>query len=107
MSRWVTVLLTASVATTIYVQSPPVIQTLGATPAVIPPRDPSQKLTTAAFRGRVVAADNGVPLRRAQVRASAPELRETRFTMTDAQGRYELKDQRWSAWTAGPNQRPR
>jgi hypothetical protein len=38
-----------------------------------------------------VAADSSVPLRRAQVRASAPELRETRFTMTDAQGRYELK----------------
>jgi len=58
-----------------------------------PPRDPQkQPITgTARIKGRVVSAE-GTPLRRAMVRASAPELRESRSTMTDAQGAYELKD---------------
>ena len=40
----------------------------------------------------MVAADTGQPLRKAQVRASAPELRENRMTSTDADGRFELKE---------------
>ncbi len=47
---------------------------------------------TAKIRGQVLAADTGAPLRRAQVRAVAGELRVSRLMSTDAQGRYELKD---------------
>ena len=38
---------------------------------------------TGRIRGRVVAADTGVPLRRAQVRISATELRVNRSATTD------------------------
>ena len=47
---------------------------------------------TARIRGHVVAADSGQPLRKAQVRAFAAEVRENRATSTDAEGRFELKD---------------
>lgn len=58
-----------------------------------PPRDRAQPATgTARIRGQVVAADDGRPIRRAMVRASAPELREQRGTFTDPDGRYELAD---------------
>jgi protocatechuate 3,4-dioxygenase beta subunit len=58
-----------------------------------PVRDTSQqKPGTAIVRGRVFAADNGQPLRKAQVRIAAPELRENRLATTDAEGRYEFKE---------------
>jgi hypothetical protein len=57
-----------------------------------PARDASQKTGTARIRGHVVAADTGLPLRKAQVRAVSPELRENRLASTDAEGKYELKD---------------
>ncbi len=47
---------------------------------------------TAVLRGQVVAADTGAPIRRAQVRVSAPEAQDTRMTTTDEQGRFELKE---------------
>lgn len=47
---------------------------------------------TAVLRGVVVAADTGAPIRRAQVRASAPGAQETRTTLTDEQGRFELRE---------------
>ena len=47
---------------------------------------------TAVLRGHVVAADTGAPIRRAQVRVSAPEAQDTRMTTTDEQGRFELKE---------------
>jgi Carboxypeptidase regulatory-like domain len=59
----------------------------------MPPRDQiTQPTGTAVVRGRVTRADTGQPLRRVQVRAIAPELREGRMAMTDEDGRYELKD---------------
>lgn len=54
-----------------------------------PPRDqPAAEAPTgiARLRGRVVAADTGTPLRRAQVRAVAGAIRTTRLTSTDAEG---------------------
>lgn len=63
--------------------------------APIPPRDaaPAVDATgTARVRGRVVAADTGAPLRRAQVRVSATEQRINRGVNTDADGRYELTE---------------
>jgi protocatechuate 3,4-dioxygenase beta subunit len=75
----------------------------GATPGAVvpapaarpqqPPRDQSQPVSgTARLRGRVVAADDGRPIRRAVLRVSAPELREGRSTVTDPEGRYEFRD---------------
>jgi carboxypeptidase family protein len=59
----------------------------------IPPRDQSQQRTgTARLKGRIVGADSGSPLRRAQVRATAGEIQVTRNTTTDAEGRYEFND---------------
>lgn len=79
---------TASQAQTVTtIQLPP-----GMPQTAAPPRDTSQKTGTARIRGRVVAADTGQPLRKAQVRATAPDLRENRGTSTDADGRFELKD---------------
>jgi carboxypeptidase family protein len=79
---------TASPAQTVTtIQLPP-----GVPPPAAPPRDASQKTGTARIRGRVVAADTGQPLRKAQVRAAAPDLRENRGTSSDADGRFELKD---------------
>ena len=44
------------------------------------------------LRGQVVAADTGTPIRRAQVRVSAQNVREARITITDGQGRFEIRD---------------
>ena len=59
-----------------------------------PARDNAQpaKAGTATLRGHVVAADSGQPLRKAQVRVFAPELRENRMTTTDGDGKYEFKE---------------
>ena len=70
-----------------------------------PPRDQvggnqsgDQTAGTAVIRGRVVAADSGTPVRRAQVRAQAGELRANRLVSTDAQGRFEFKDLPAGRW---------
>src|SRR5206468_654593 len=57
-----------------------------------PRRDNQQKPGSSVIRGRVFAADTGQPLRKAMVRAFAPELREQRLATTDEQGRYEMKE---------------
>jgi carboxypeptidase family protein len=56
-----------------------------------PPRD-ATKTGTALIRGHVFEAGSGRPLRKAQVRVFAPELRENRLATTDANGAYEIKD---------------
>jgi hypothetical protein len=72
----------------------------------LPPRDQvggnqtgDQTAGTAVIRGRVVSADSGTPVRRAQVRAQAGELRANRLVSTDAQGRFEFKDLPAGRWT--------
>ena len=72
----------------------------------LPPRDQTggsgtgdQAAGTAIIRGRVVTADNGTPVRRAQVRAQSGELRANRLVSTDANGRFELKDLPAGRWT--------
>ncbi|MEO8681300.1 MAG: carboxypeptidase-like regulatory domain-containing protein [Vicinamibacterales bacterium] len=47
---------------------------------------------TSVLRGQIVAADNGSPIRRAQVRVSSTEARDGRVATTDAQGRFEIKE---------------
>jgi hypothetical protein len=64
-----------------------------------PPRDPRDTPTgTAIIRGRIVAADTGTAIRRAQVRAFSGELRESRAASTDGQGRFELRDLPAGRW---------
>jgi carboxypeptidase family protein len=85
----VLVALPAAAQPTVVIQTPPP----GGMPGQPPPRDTSAARTgTARIRGHVVAADSGAPLRRAQVRLNAQELREGRMTTTDPQGAYEFKD---------------
>ena len=57
----------------------------------MPPRDNAQPATgTAKITGRVVAAETGTPIRRAQIRVTSTEARFNRVVTTDADGRYEL-----------------
>jgi protocatechuate 3,4-dioxygenase beta subunit len=57
-----------------------------------PPRDTSAQTGTAIVRGRVFDGATGQPLRKAQVRAQSPDLRDSRLATTDANGAYEFKD---------------
>jgi len=63
-------------------------------PPQMPPRDNAQAAppATAVIRGRVIAADTAQPLRKAQVRIFAPELRENRLATADADGKFEFKE---------------
>ena len=70
-------------------QAPPIGPPPGFLPP--PPRD-ATKVGTAVIRGHVFDAGSGRPLRKAQVRIFAPELRENRLTTTGADGGYEIKD---------------
>jgi hypothetical protein len=47
---------------------------------------------TAVLRGQIVAADNGTPIRRAQVRVASADARESRLATTDQQGRFEVRE---------------
>jgi Carboxypeptidase regulatory-like domain len=62
----------------------------------LPPRDavpaPDAPRGTAVVRGVVLAADSGTPIRRAQVHAFAPGIRDNRLATTDAQGRFEFRE---------------
>lgn len=61
-------------------------------PQAGPTRDPATKKGTASIKGRVTSSDTGRPLRRAQIRLSAPELTDARTTSTNLQGAYEFAD---------------
>jgi Carboxypeptidase regulatory-like domain len=57
----------------------------------IPPRDNVQPATgTARITGRVVAADTGTPIRRAQININSRDANFNRVVATDGDGRYEL-----------------
>ncbi len=57
----------------------------------MPPRDNVPVATgTAKITGRVIAADTGTPVRRAQIRITSTEARLNRVVTTDGDGRYEL-----------------
>ena len=68
-----------------------------------PPRQPQSQTPappgTALLRGRVFAADSGQPLRKAQVRIFANEIRENRMASTDESGVYEFKEVRAGRYT--------
>ena len=52
---------------------------------------------TAVIRGRILAADTGTPIRRAQVRATAGTNR-ARLASTDSEGRFEFRDLPSGRW---------
>jgi protocatechuate 3,4-dioxygenase beta subunit len=85
MAALVSLVLVSSTAAAQIVQLPP--------PGT-PPRDNRQApaVGTSRILGRVTALDSGLPVRKAVVRISGPELRETRTTSTDVEGRYEFRD---------------
>jgi hypothetical protein len=57
----------------------------------LPPRDNAQSATgTAKITGRVVAADTGSPIRRAQININSRDANFNRVVATDGDGRYEL-----------------
>ncbi len=64
----------------------------GQRPARSQPQRDDAPRGTSVLRGQVVAADNGAPIRRAQIRIAAPDARESRVATTDAQGRFEIKE---------------
>src|SRR6185436_6317774 len=49
------------------------------------------KTGTARIRGRVMSAETGAPVRRAQVRIAGPDI-GSKSAMTDGEGRYEFRD---------------
>jgi hypothetical protein len=57
----------------------------------LPPRDDVQTPAgTAKITGRVVSAETGAPIRRAQIRITSPDARTSREATTDGDGRFEL-----------------
>ena len=62
--------------------------------AEIPPGMPGGrpfKTGTGRIAGRVLAAETGTPIRRAQVRINSPDI-GMKTALTDAQGRYDFRD---------------
>jgi len=73
---------------------------------IAPPQPPPQPQSqtpappgTSTLRGHVFAADTGQPLRKAQVRMIAGEIRENRMATTSESGLYEFKDVRAGRYT--------
>src|SRR4051812_50115152 len=61
-------------------------------PVQLPGMGPRQPKTgTARLRGRVLSAESGGPVRRAQVRIMGSDI-GSKSAMTDAEGRYEFRD---------------
>src|SRR5687768_479423 len=57
----------------------------------MPPRDNASTPTgTAKITGRVIAADTGSPIRRAQINVSSRDAGFNRSVATDSEGRYDL-----------------
>jgi carboxypeptidase family protein len=56
------------------------------------PRDNQGPKGTAKISGRVVAADTGNPVRRAQIRLTATDIRANRVVPSDNDGKYEFDD---------------
>ena len=57
-----------------------------------------QPAGTAVIRGRIVTADTGTPVRRAQVRAALANNRGARLVTTDEQGNFEFRDLSGGRW---------
>lgn len=85
---WVASLSAAAVAgAQIVVESTQIREAVG---PMAGPRG-QMKTGTGRITGRVLSAETGAPLRRAQVRITAPEI-GAKASLTDIEGRYEFKD---------------
>jgi len=86
----------AAVAQTVMFQDVPVPQGGVVTGAIsgagVPPRDTRPVTGSSVIRGRVIDASTGMPLRKAVVNIFSAEIRESRSTSTDADGRYQFAD---------------
>jgi Carboxypeptidase regulatory-like domain len=59
----------------------------------VPPRDTQPAPTgTARIRGRIISADSGAALRRAQVRLASQDVRNAKTATTDTEGRFEFSE---------------
>src|SRR6187402_2004007 len=97
-----TVILTLAIGATAFAQQPgpgpagrggqgPLPGGRGGRFGGMPPRDNMPAPTgTARISGRVVAADTGSPIRRAQINVDSREAQFNRSVTTDSEGRYEL-----------------
>lgn len=95
--RLLTITLIVAAATSAFAQEPGPLGRGGQPPfpggrlGGLPPRDnlpPARG--TAKITGRVVSAETGAPIRRAQIRIAAPDARANRDVTTDSDGRFEL-----------------
>ncbi|MBI4266507.1 MAG: carboxypeptidase regulatory-like domain-containing protein [Acidobacteria bacterium] len=74
------------------------LQGRGAGRGQAPVRDPREQTAgSSIMRGRIVAADTGTPIRRAQVRATSGAQR-AHLASTDADGRFEFDDLPAGRW---------
>ena len=97
-----TVILTLAIGATAFAQQPgpgpagrggqgPLPGGRGGRFGGMPPRDNMPAPTgTARISGRVVAADTGSPIRRAQINVNSREAQFNRSVTTDSEGRYEF-----------------
>jgi protocatechuate 3,4-dioxygenase beta subunit len=80
---------TAANAQQIFIESQSVSEPLMVPPGLGGPRQ--MKTGTGRILGRVLASDSGAPIRRAQVRLTAPEI-GVKTALTDADGRFEFRE---------------
>ena len=96
MRKFVALILVVAAGTLAIAQAPagqpPGAAGRGQRPMRAQPQRVDAPRGTAMIRGQIVAADNGAPIRRAQVRITSPEAREGRVSTTDQQGRFEFKE---------------
>jgi protocatechuate 3,4-dioxygenase beta subunit len=100
-------LLSGAAATTTVAQTPTTLSTIQSPAQPGQPGQAGQPASgtttpptgTTTLRGHVLAADTGQPIRKAQVRMAAPDIRENRMATTDEQGRYEFTELRAGRYT--------
>jgi hypothetical protein len=98
MVRWIVIVLTGvPLACALSASGARPGLATGGGPQAQPARDtPAQRVAPPApmgrITGRVLAADNGRPIKRARAYLSAPELPEGRGTLTDDHGVFELTE---------------
>jgi hypothetical protein len=79
-------------ATDLWAQQQIIINGPADMPVQLPGMGPRQPKTgTGRLRGRVLSAETGGPVRRAQVRITSPDI-GSKSAMTDAEGRYEFRE---------------
>jgi protocatechuate 3,4-dioxygenase beta subunit len=67
------------------------VKIVGPDPVMFPQAAKQMKAGTGRIKGRLVSAETGAPVRRAQVRITGPEIMP-QTAATDSEGRYEFRD---------------